>query len=151
MEKWKRRAFDLVASMILGGKREMSVVPYYPQKTEVGGREDNYFKRTLPEKCGMSSKRIYNMLCELEAEPRANVHSLMVLRHGRVICECSAKGYNVAEWHISHSMAKSICGMVIGRLVSGVHWITDIIGGALFSTAIVLIYYAICNIATNNR
>ena len=117
MEKWKRRAFDLVASMILGGKREMSVVPYYPQKTEVGGREDNYFKRTLPEKCGMSSKRIYNMLCELEAEPRANVHSLMVLRHGRVICECSAKGYNVAEWHISHSMAKSICGMVIGRLV----------------------------------
>ena len=35
MEKWKRRAFDLVASMIFGGKREMSVVPYYPQKTEV--------------------------------------------------------------------------------------------------------------------
>ena len=33
--------------------------------------------------------------------------------------------------------------MVIGRLVSGVHWITDIIGGALFSTSIVLIYYSI--------
>ena len=32
---------------------------------------------------------------------------------------------------------------VIGRLVSGVHWITDIIGGALFSTSIVLIYYSI--------
>ncbi|MBE6635740.1 MAG: phosphatase PAP2 family protein [Ruminococcaceae bacterium] len=31
--------------------------------------------------------------------------------------------------------------MVIGRLVSGVHWISDIIGGALFSTAIVLMYY----------
>ena len=36
--------------------------------------------------------------------------------------------------------------MVIGRLVSGVHWITDIIGGALFSTAIVLMYYSIGNI-----
>ena len=33
--------------------------------------------------------------------------------------------------------------MVIGRLVSGVHWITDIIGGALFSTSIVLMYYSI--------
>ena len=33
--------------------------------------------------------------------------------------------------------------MVIGRLVSGVHWITDIIGGALFSTSMVLIYYSI--------
>ena len=41
--------------------------------------------------------------------------------------------------------------MVIGRLVSGVHWITDIIGGALLSTAIVLMYYAISDIATKNR
>ena len=44
-----------------------------------------------------------------------------------------------------------IAFMVIGRLVSGVHWITDIIGGALVSAAIVLMYYAISNIATKKR
>ena len=41
--------------------------------------------------------------------------------------------------------------MVIGRLVSGVHWITDIIGGALLSTAIVLMYYSIDNIVAKSR
>lgn len=33
--------------------------------------------------------------------------------------------------------------MVMGRLISGVHWISDIIGGALFSSGIDLIYYSI--------
>ena len=40
--------------------------------------------------------------------------------------------------------------MVIGRLVSGVHWITDIIGGALLSAGLVMIYYSVSNIATKN-
>ena len=36
--------------------------------------------------------------------------------------------------------------MVIGRLLSGVHWITDIIGGAMFSAGVVTTYFSICNI-----
>lgn len=39
-----------------------------------------------------------------------------------------------------------IAFMVIGRLVSGVHWLTDIIGGALLSAGLVLMYRAIVSL-----
>ena len=38
--------------------------------------------------------------------------------------------------------------MVVARLLSGVHWITDIIGGALLSVGFVMMYYSIKNILT---
>jgi len=36
--------------------------------------------------------------------------------------------------------------MVVGRLLSGVHWVTDIIGGAIFSAGAVMLYRAITDI-----
>ena len=42
-----------------------------------------------------------------------------------------------------------IAFMVIGRLVSGVHWLSDIIGGALLSSGLVMIYYSVSNVANH--
>lgn len=47
---------------------------------------------------------------------------------------------------VTYAITAFIVFMVIGRLVSGVHWVTDIIGGALLSTGIVLMYRAIISL-----
>lgn len=38
--------------------------------------------------------------------------------------------------------------MVTGRLISGVHWLTDIIAGALLSAGMVTLYSAVCEMKT---
>ncbi len=116
MEKWKKRSIDLLASMAFGTDGTPSVVPYYPQKTKISGDEERFFRRVTPERHGISSKRIYNMLASLEAEKRANIHNLVILAGGEVISECSRDGYGVNIAHLSHSMSKTVTGMIIGIL-----------------------------------
>ena len=44
---------------------------------------------------------------------------------------------------VSFIMIAFVAFMVIGRLLSVVHWFTDIVGGALLSAGLVLLYYTV--------
>lgn len=116
--KWKRRAVDLVIGLAFTGKKNPSPIPFIPSKTEISSYETRHFNRTSPERRGISSKRIYDMLCALEDSPRANVHNIMVIKDGEVISSASRPGYDVNIRHLSHSMSKTVTGMAIGILVS---------------------------------
>lgn len=116
MENWKKRSVNLLTSLAFGSESSPSVVPYYPQKTEFSSQERRYFTRSTPERHGISSRRIYSMLCALETERRANIHALLVLADGEVITECARDGYEVNIWQLSHSMSKTVTGMAIGLL-----------------------------------
>ena len=117
MEKWKKRAVDLITSIALGSDDNPSVIPHHPQKTEISERETKSLHRAHPEKHGISSKRLYSMLCELEGEMRSNVHTILLLADGEVIMEATRDGYDGSMYHLSHSMSKTVTGMAIGILV----------------------------------
>ena len=53
---------------------------------------------------------------------------------------------NVLKRFVASAIIAFIVFMVIGRLVSGVHWFTDIIGGALLSTGLVLMNRAVISL-----
>lgn len=118
MKKWKKRAIELIAGLSLSDKKYPSVIPYQPKKTRLCPKEPTYFTRVSPEKNGISTATLRCMLSELEAEERAQIHSLLVLSRGGVICRCSAPGYDGQIPHLSHSMSKTVLGIAIGFLVS---------------------------------
>lgn len=55
---------------------------------------------------------------------------------------------NVLKRCISSAITSFIVFMVIGRLISGVHWFTDIVGGALLSAGLVLMYHSVSSLGS---
>ncbi len=110
------RAIELVTGLAFTNKAYPATVPYAPSKTEISRLETKHLKRTVPERRGVSSRKIRDMLSALEAEPRANIHNIIIVKDGEIISECSRPGYDVNIRHLSHSMSKTLTGMAIGLL-----------------------------------
>jgi undecaprenyl-diphosphatase len=53
---------------------------------------------------------------------------------------CAVKKWNVVYGAVSSAV---ILVTVVGRLLSGVHWLTDIIGGVILSAALVMLYISL--------
>ncbi len=115
MEKETLKAIQVICSLLLGDKNP-SVITYNPQKTEIPKRTSRYFKRSVPEKHGVSSVRIQNFLSELEENEHCNIHSVMILKDGAVISEAYAPGFDSGIPHLSHSMSKTVTGIAVAIL-----------------------------------
>ncbi|MBR4100679.1 MAG: phosphatase PAP2 family protein [Oscillospiraceae bacterium] len=71
-----------------------------------------------------------------------------------VLCVMTTASMQLSERIQNSTFRKAVCHgihaftafMVVGRLISGVHWITDIIGGALLSAGLVMLYHAVVGV-----
>ena len=113
-------AFYELLFKILGRRTgEISRVDFKAEKPVFqGGPIEQAFPRATPESQGISSDYVRAYFEALREDPSICPHHAMVLRHGKVIGECSFAPYERGMWHISYSLCKSVTGMAIGLLVS---------------------------------
>lgn len=116
MENYKKKAIDLISNLLLEYKYDPTVVAYYPAKTRIMKNDRRALPVGAPQAHGIPSGVLVDLLRSLENEPRANVHSIVIVKDGAVIAKAAAPGYSTALPHLSHSMSKTVTGMLISAL-----------------------------------
>ena len=108
---------EMVWELINGTTGHLGRTDYTPQKTEISPPFDgSYFAAATPESQGISSGSLAALIRELADAEQTDMHHLLILRHGKKICECNFSPYRSGIWHATYSLCKSITGMAIGFL-----------------------------------
>ena len=83
----------------------------------------------------------------LEASYPSSTTMLVLCVIPTAIMQLNARlNHKVLKQSLTLALSAFLVFMVIGRLLSGVHWLTDIIGGALLSGVLVQLYRAMIHI-----
>lgn len=69
-----------------------------------------------PSEVGVSSKEVQNLINEWEKE-KVNIHSVMILRHGKVACEAFKSPLQPTDSHMVYSVSKSFLSVAFGFAV----------------------------------
>ena len=70
--------------------------------------------RTCPEAVGIPSRAVSRLMDSLMALPRANMHSLVVMRHGKVAYECYPAPFKAESMHTMYSCSKTFVAAAVG-------------------------------------
>lgn len=98
------------------------IVEFVPQKKSITVYESEklskkYFQRSVPEEQGISAEQILSFLIKLKNSQELNMHTLMIIRNGKVICETGFGSYDLNVPVNIYSAAKSITSLAIGMLI----------------------------------
>ena len=111
------KTMNLNLKLLRGEMTNLSAYPYRPDKPPVEPHTTAQpLPRSTPEAEGMSSAHLEAFVRALEEEGM-NPHSVMVLRHGKVILEAYWKPYRADYPQALYSMSKSIVSTAVGMAV----------------------------------
>src|SRR3712207_3537426 len=79
-----------------------------------GHSQVGHLPRTTPESVGIPSRALARLTDSLMALPRTALHSLVVLRHGKVAYECYPQPFSAESGHTLYSCSKTFVAAAIG-------------------------------------
>ncbi len=114
-----RRGAEYVLKLCLFGSSKPEQIDFYPQKLRSVTDFDPppMPELTAPESVGVESGHIRRFLQTLEDDPTAQVHNLLIYRHGKLISAASAPGYSPRLCSMTFSMAKTVTSFAVGCLI----------------------------------
>lgn len=88
-----------------------------PKPLPVLNKLSSPLPRATPEHAGIESKYLEDFYREVSYTKKTGVHSLIILRDGKVISEGYFNPYRKNIWHVTHSLAKSVTGTAVGLAI----------------------------------
>ena len=73
--------------------------------------------RSTPEEQGVPSKTLITVFDSLMATPQTDIHSVVVMRHGKVIGEIYPKPFAIEYKHTMYSCSKTFVSVAIGLAI----------------------------------
>ncbi len=116
----QKRALDVLYDLFALRPGKTQYVKNGPQKIPfVKSKNDNIMPlpTAAPESLGMKSREILKLFQNLDRDRDVNLHTLIIMRHGKLAAEISWKPYSADMWHCTHSMCKTLTAVAVGILI----------------------------------
>lgn len=82
-----------------------------------GKHQSTRLERSIPEKEGIPSNLIHSFLKTLAEDRTLNMHNIIVMRNGKILCEAAFGAQRLDMWKYTFSACKSVVSLAIGVLV----------------------------------
>ena len=94
-------------------KRVLSIL-FFACLTFVATAQINELSRCTPEEQGVPSKALIELFDSLHAMPGTDIHSMIVMRHGKVVGEFYPAPFGPEYQHTQYSSSKTLVSMAVG-------------------------------------
>ncbi len=111
------RALHYFRKLVSGDTQNILPFNAVPLKPFMATKKSVPLQKCTPEKAGVNSADISNYLKKLNNRKGANVHSVLIVKDQKKICDASFAPYSTDDFHITHSLCKTITSFAIGMLI----------------------------------